>query len=199
MDEEKKVDETVDKPTEEVKEEVKDEPKKKKEKFVPKKEYDKLMEQFEKAMATAAHHQNLSKYYQNEYEKMIKYRSQSLIENLLPAIDSFELAFKFDAPTKEAQNYRAGFEFVYKMMLESLKNEGLVILTPKVGDEFDGKNQQIVETIETEDEKLVNHIGEVLLNGYMVKDRIVRPSSVKVYMLKKAEEVKESEDSEMKN
>ncbi len=200
MDEETKVKETV-ASEEATSEEEKVEPKKKKEKFVPKKDYDKLMEQFEKAMATAAHHQNLSKYYQSEYDKMLKYRSQAAIENLLPVIDSFELAFKFDAPTKEAQNYRAGFEFVFKMMLDSLKNEGLAILTPKVGDIFDGATQQIVETLETIDEKQVNKIGEVLLNGYMVKDRIIRPSSVKVYVMKKEEnkEVLEQNDSDLKN
>lgn len=181
---------------EEVKEEtVEKKEKPKKPKMVTQEEYDKLMDQFTKAMNTAAHHQNLSKYYQAEYDKVVKYRSQYLMEALLATIDGFELAFKFAAPTKEAENYRKGFEFVYKMMLDALQNEGLSIITPKVDDEFDGNTMQIVEVVETTEESKVNHVSEVLLNGYKMKDRLLRPSNVKVYGLKK-EETKEESNAE---
>lgn len=187
-----------------VEEEV-EETKKKKEKHISKKEYDKLVAELEeekekvaqeqqryaKALETAAYHKNLGERYQREYDSLIKYRSQALIESLLNVIDNFELAFKFEAPTKEAQNYRVGFEFVYKMMLESLKGEGLEIITPTVNQEYDAKIHQAIEAVETEDEASVNKIAEVLLNGYKVKDRVVRPSTVKVYVLKKEEKVEE--------
>lgn len=190
-EEEKK--ETVEEKTAE---EVKEKPKKVKK--VSQEEYDKLMGQFEKAMNTAAHHQNLSKYYQSEYDKVLKYRSQYLMENLLPVIDSFELAFKFEAPTKEALNYRMGFEYIYRMLIKSLEDEGLAVITPKVGDLFNGDIEQIVDVIETEDEKLDNHIAEVLLNGYKLKDRLLRPGNVKIYKLKTTKEVVE-EDNEKLN
>ena len=160
----------------------------KKEKKVSLKEYNELQDQFAKAMATAAHHQNLSKYYQNEYEKMIKYRSQSVIESILPSLDSFELAFKAEPKTDEAKSYRAGFEFVYKMLLESLKSEGLEIVECKENDEFNSDFMQIVETVETDDESLNNKVSTFLLSGYKLKDRLIRPCSVKVYTLKKETE-----------
>ena len=192
MAEEEKKETVEEKTTEEVKE------KPKKVKKVSQEEYDKLMGQFEKAMNTAAHHQNLSKYYQSEYDKVLKYRSQYLMENLLPVIDSFELAFKFEAPTKEALNYRMGFEYIYRMLIKSLEDEGLAVITPKVGDLFNGDIEQIVDVIETEDEKLDNHIAEVLLNGYKLKDRLLRPGNVKIYKLKTTKEVVE-EDNEKLN
>lgn len=171
--------------------EVKQEEKKKTSK-VTQKEYDKLMEQFEKAMATAAHHQNLSKYYQNEYEKMIKYRSQSVIESILPSLDSFELAFKYDAKSDETKSFMTGFEFVYKMLIESLINEGLEILKVNVSDEFNSDTMQIVETVETLDPSLDNKVESFLLNGYKLKDRLIRPCSVKVYTLKKEDKTEET-------
>lgn len=193
MAEEEKKETVEEKATEEVKE------KPKKVKKVSQEEYDKLMGQFEKAMNTAAHHQNLSKYYQSEYDKVLKYRSQYLMENLLPVIDSFELAFKFEAPTKEALNYRMGFEYIYRMMIKALEDEGLAVITPKVGDLFDGDIEQIVDVIETEDEKLDNHIAEVLLNGYKLKERLLRPGNVKIYKLKTTKEVVNEEDNEKLN
>ena len=178
----------------ELEEEKKPKKKKKKEETVSKEEYDHMSEMYAKALNTAAYHENLSKYYQKEYDKMMKYRSQSLIESLLPTLDGFEMAFRFEAQTPEAQNYRVGFEFVYKLLKDALNNEGVSEITPKVGEEFDSNIHQAVEAIETEDESLVNTIKEVLLNGYKLKDRVIRPSNVKIYVKKKEEvEVKENE------
>lgn len=189
---------------EEAKDSKKKEKKNKKE-GVSKEEFNKLAEaytnledQYAKAMSTAAHYKNLQERYQKDYETMMKYRSQAVMENLLSSLDSFQLALKFDAPTKEAQNYKIGFEFIYKMMLEALGNEGMVVVTPNVGDEFDSTKHQVVEVVECEEEKDVNKISEVLLNGYMLKDRVIRPASVKIYKLKE-KEVEETTSAESVN
>lgn len=171
-------------------------------KKVSKREYDALSSQFEKAMATAAHHQNLANYYKNEYDKMLKYKSQSVIEAILPSLDAFELAFKYEAKSDETKSYKAGFEFVYKMLVDHLISEGLVILTPKINDEFDSNTMQIIDTKETLNKDEENKVYEVSLNGYMIKDRLIRPASVKVYTLKKEKEEKEEsnlESDESKN
>ena len=180
--------------------------KKNKKEGVSKEEFNKLadvftnlQDQYAKAMSTAAHYKNLQERYQKDYETMMKYRSQAVMENLLSSLDSFQLALKFDAPTPEAQNYKIGFEFIYKMMLEALGNEGMVVVTPNVGDEFDSTKHQVVEIIECEDEKDVNKISEVLLNGYMLKDRVIRPASVKIYRLKENEVVEETTTAESVN
>lgn len=154
--------------------------------------YVKLEDQYAKALSTAAHYKNLQERYQKDYDTMMKYRSQALMENLLSSLDSFQIALKFDAPTPEAQNYKIGFEFIYKMMLEALGNEGMVVVTPNIGDEFDSTKHQVMEVVETEEEKDVNKICEVMLNGYMIKDRVIRPASVKIYKLKEKEVVNET-------
>ena len=178
-------------------EEKKEQETKKKVSTVSKKEYDALLEKFNLAMNTASHHQDLSKYYQSEYEKLNKYRSQSLLENLLPSLDSFELAFKFKASSEEAEKYKAGFEFVYKMMMSALEAEGLKGFKPNVNDEFDAKSMQIVDTVETKDEKLVNKVSEILLSGYYIKDRLLRPASVKVYVLEENKTIDEEKKDKL--
>ena len=172
--------------------------------YVPKDDYDKMQEQFNKALNTAAYYENQGKYYKSEYEKSIKYRSQSIVEELLRVLDGFQLAFKMDAPNKEAINYRTGFEFVYKLLLEALENEGVVQIVPKVGEKYDSKIHHAVEIIDTQDDSKNNTVTEILLNGYMLKDRLIRPATVKVFAKKEEkEEIENIEDSheseEMKN
>ena len=180
-------------------EEAKEPKKKDKKKGVSEKEYNKVLEayskledQYTKALSTAAHYKNLQERYQKDYDTMMKYRSQAVMENLISSLDSFQLALKFDAPTKEAQNYKIGFEFIYKMMIEALGNEGMLVVTPNVGEEFDSTKHQVMEVVETENEQDVNKICEVMLNGYMLKDRVIRPASVKIYRLKEKEVVEET-------
>jgi len=172
--------------------------------YVPKDDYDKMQEQFNKALNTAAYYENQGKYYKSEYEKSIKYRSQSIVEELLRVLDGFQLAFKMDAPNQEAINYRTGFEFVYKLLLEALENEGVVQIVPKVGEKYDSKIHHAVEIIDTQDDSKDNTVTEILLNGYMLKDRLIRPATVKVFAKKEEkEEIENIEDSheseEMKN
>ncbi|MDD3383197.1 MAG: nucleotide exchange factor GrpE [Bacilli bacterium] len=164
--------------------------------YVPKDDYDKMQEQFNKALNTAAYYENQGKYYKSEYEKSIKYRSQSIVEELLRVLDGFQLAFKMDAPNQEAINYRTGFEFVYKLLLDSLENEGVIQIVPKVGEEYDSKIHHAVEIIDTQDDSKNNTVTEVLLNGYMLKDRLIRPATVKVFLKKEEEKAEIAENTE---
>ena len=162
----------------------------------------KWQEQFAKALNTAAHHENLSKYYKNEYERFAKYRSQAMIEKLLPVLDSFQMAFSMQPTTDEAKNYKIGFEFILRMFKDALEQEGVKEIVPVVGQEFDASFQQAVETVEVEDIKDANKIQKVILNGYMLKDRLIRPANVIVSVLKKEEVIKEDsnvESDEIKN
>jgi len=161
--------------------------------------YDELQDQYVKALTTAAHHENLRKYYQAEYERSLKYRSQTALELMLPALDGFQMAFKFPAPTKEAENYRVGFEFVYKLLIDALGSEGMEQFTPKVGETYDPINEQAIESIETEDSEKNGTIAQVLLNGYRLKDRLIRPASVKIYVKKKEDLQIESKETQQDN
>lgn len=142
------------------------------------------------ALNTAAHHENLMKHYKSEYESFAKYRSQAMIEKIIPALDSFQMAFSLPATTKETENYRIGFEFILKQIKDALENEGAIEIAPVVGNKFDHNIHSAVESVETEDDKLVGTIQSVRLNGYKLKDRLIRPATVVVYV-KKVEKIEE--------
>ena len=150
------------------------------------------------ALNTAAHHENLMKHYKQEYETFIKYRSQAMIEKIIPALDSFQMAFSLPATTKETENYRIGFEFILRQLKDALENESAIEIAPVVGNKFDHNVHSAVESIETDDEKLIGTIQKVRLNGYKLKDRLIRPATVVVYVEKVAkEEIKEEVNDEV--
>lgn len=151
------------------------------------------------ALNTAAHHENLMKHYKQEYENFAKYRSQAMIEKIIPALDSFQMAFSLPATTKETENYRIGFEFILRQLKDALEDEGVIEIAPVVGNKFDHNVHSAVESVETEDETLVGTIQSVRLNGYKLKDRLIRPATVVVYVLKVVKEEVKEENEDVKD
>ncbi|WP_275670916.1 nucleotide exchange factor GrpE [Bacillus mesophilum] len=107
-----------------------------------------------------------------------KYRSQSLITDLLPAIDNFERALQMEADSEQAKSMQQGMEMVYRSLIEALKKEGAEQIQ-SVGKEFDPHIHQAV--MQVEDENFAsNTVVEEFQKGYMLKDRVIRPAMVKV-------------------
>ena len=100
-----------------------------------------------------------------------------VIEGLIPVIDGFEHAL---AAHREAdyENYRKGFELIYKQLLENITKLGAERLDP-VGKSFDPHLHQAVdraETIEHEDGTIL----QVFQPGYVFHGRVLRPAMVRV-------------------
>lgn len=106
------------------------------------------------------------------------YRAQSLVVDLLPAIDNFERALKMEATEEQAQSLYTGMEMVYRSLLEALKKEGVEAIE-SVGSEFDPHLHQAVMQEEVEGTE-PNIVVEEFQKGYKLKDRVIRPAMVKV-------------------
>lgn len=128
--------------------------------------------------------QNLRKSLEKEHREAIKFRIEGLIDNLLPVLDSFFLALETKPASQEIANYLVGFQYIYKNLMTVLENEGVKEIYPKVGDEFDPKTMNAIET--TEDEK-ENVVKKVYTRGYTLHERVVRPAGVMVSVVKKEE------------
>ncbi|MDQ0213934.1 molecular chaperone GrpE [Oikeobacillus pervagus] len=115
---------------------------------------------------------------QLDREASAKYRAQSLISDLLPVIDNFERALKVEATNDQSKSILEGMEMVYKGIIEALKKEGVEIIEA-MGKEFDPNLHQAVMTAEDENYDS-NIVVEEFQKGYKLKDRVIRPSMVKV-------------------
>lgn len=107
-----------------------------------------------------------------------KYNAQKLVTELLPALDNFERGLKIEADNEQTKSLLQGMEMVYRSLVDALKNEGVEPIEA-VGKEFDPNFHQAV--MQGEDEKYgSNIVTDEFQKGYMLKDRLIRPSMVKV-------------------
>lgn len=113
-----------------------------------------------------------------DLEASEKYRAQSLISDLLPALDNFERALQMEAENEQAKSILQGMEMVYRSLVEAIKKEGAEQIEA-VGKEFDPHMHQAVMQVEDENFDS-NIVVEEFQKGYKLKDRVIRPSMVKV-------------------
>jgi molecular chaperone GrpE len=113
-----------------------------------------------------------------DQESAQKYRAQSLISDMLSSIDNFERAMKIDAEDEKTKTLLQGMDMVYRGLIEALKNEGVEIIDA-VGHQFDPQLHQAVMQVE-DSEYESGVVIEEFQKGYKLKDRVIRPSMVKV-------------------
>lgn len=138
----------------------------------------KLEEVSQKNLRLQADYDNFRRRTREEQAASLKYKSQSLLEQLLPALDNFERALKTEATNEQAKTLIQGMEMVYRQLADALKQEGLTEV-PSVGEKFDPNMHQAVMQVE-DSEYDSNTVIEELQKGYMLKDRVIRPAMVKV-------------------
>jgi len=100
-----------------------------------------------------------------------------VIEGLIPILDGFEHAL---AAHREAEyeNYRKGFEHIYKQLLDNITKLGVERIDP-LGKPFDPHLHQAMDRTET-----TEHADGVILQtfqpGYVFHGRVLRPAMVRV-------------------
>lgn len=138
----------------------------------------KLEEAENRILRTQADFENARRRARLDLEASEKYKAQSLITDLLPAIDNFERALSMEADNEQAKSLLQGMEMVYRSLIDALKNAGAEQIEA-VGKEFDPHLHQAV--MQVEDENFgSNIVVDEFQKGYILKDRVIRPSMVKV-------------------
>nr|MDH3153810.1 nucleotide exchange factor GrpE [Bacillus licheniformis] len=139
---------------------------------------ERLEEKENKLLRVQADFENYKRRARLDLEVAEKYRSQRIISDLLPALDNFERALQIDPDNEQTKSLLQGMEMVHRQILEALKNEGVEQI-PSVGEQFDPNMHQAVMQVEDEAYES-NAVVEELQKGYKLKDRVIRPSMVKV-------------------
>jgi molecular chaperone GrpE len=123
-----------------------------------------------------AEFENARKRTTREQQDFRDYALADAIRALLPILDSFERALQ--TGSAEKSEFRGGVELIYKQLQDALLKLGLSPI-PAKGEVFD---PHIHEAIEMVDTTLVpdHQILEELQRGYKLKERLLRPSMVKV-------------------
>ncbi len=118
---------------------------------------------------------NMHKRNVNEIEKVRKFGSERVFKDLLPVVDSLERALEQKA-TDDAAGLRTGVELTLKLLQDTLARFSLKELNPK-GQMFDPALHEAMSMQETKDQP-PGTILNVLLKGFLLHDRLLRPAMV---------------------
>lgn len=139
----------------------------------------------EKLQYSKAEMINYRKRKEEETDNKLKYANQDLILEIIPVLDNFERAIKLDDNdlTDELSKFLTGFKMMYASLCEVLKKFGVEEIDCE-GKEFDANTMQALMT-DSDSNFEDDIVLDVLLKGYRLKDRVIRPASVKVNKIEK--------------
>jgi molecular chaperone GrpE len=131
----------------------------------------------DKYLRCYAEFENYKKRTNKDKEELVKYGNESLIYELLPSIDSLELALKH-VSEESPSGLTQGVEMTLKELLRTLEKFGLTRIV-SLGAKFDPAIHHAMMRTERDDieEKMV---VEELRAGYLYNNKVIRPSLVTV-------------------
>ncbi len=124
--------------------------------------------------------QNYKRRKEEEMDKILKYKNEDIIKEILTTLDNFERAISMDDNdlSDEVSKFLSGFKLIYTNMLHTLEKYEVKEITAE-GVEFNPDFHHAVLT-DHDETKPAGVVLEVLQKGYLYKDRVIRPAMVKV-------------------
>ena len=124
---------------------------------------------------------NARKRDEEERREFVKFANEKLIEDLVPVLESFDMAMNNkEAWEKADKNWRVGVEYISSQLKKSLSDNGLTELAPNIGDKFDHSLHEASKYEPVTDEKLDHCIIGVIQKGYTLNGKILRVPKVVV-------------------
>jgi molecular chaperone GrpE len=126
----------------------------------------------------AAEFDNYKRRVENETVNILKYATESLIENLLPVLDDFERSLKHRNDGKDSEALARGIELIYQKLVKILEGRGVKSFDT-IGKEFSVDFHDALMQIPRAD--IPPHtILEEVEKGYMLNDKVIRHAKVVV-------------------
>lgn len=143
-----------------------------------KQEREKSSEYLNRLIYLQADFENYRKRVEKNLREVAQLSKEKLIVNLLNVIDGFELALRSGRETENKQALLEGVEMILKKMYAALEQEGFTEIVA-VGETFNPELHEVVMKVPTEEHN-ENVIIEEVRKGYMLNDKVIRPSMVKI-------------------
>ena len=124
-----------------------------------------------------AEFENFKRRNRQEAELNSKYKDQKFAEHLLPVIDNLERALAIEGTDESFIALNKGVEMVYRNLVETLEKHDIKAIDA-LDQPFDPNFHQAVMTEASDAESDI--VIEEFQKGYILKDRVIRPTMVKV-------------------
>lgn len=141
---------------------------------------EKAAQNWDVALRTKAEMENLKRRAALDMEKAHKFALEKIAQELLTVRDSMELGLAASSQagdkSEELSKLHEGNELTLKMLITMMEKFNIVQLAAK-GAAFNPEHHQAIAT--RADENLAdNTVAEVVQNGYLLNDRLLRPAMV---------------------
>ncbi len=135
-------------------------------------------EYYDLLLRKSAEFDNYRKRVERERQTLSDAAAANMIEELLPLVDDLERALEADAGTEAGDAYRRGVELIHQQLGDILRKRGVRPIEA-LGADFDPYYHQAVAH-ESAAGRREGEVIEEFRRGYMLGDRLLRPSMVKV-------------------
>jgi molecular chaperone GrpE len=136
----------------------------------------KAQENYELYTRTYAEMENIKKRGRKEKEDLAKFANESLIKEILPAIDNLEKAISHAHNDDDTSGLVKGLEMTLGGLMKTLEKSGLKEVEA-VGKPFDPNFHEAISQ-QMDDKVAQGHIIMELQKGYLLNERLIRPSMV---------------------
>lgn len=127
---------------------------------------------------SAAELQNYRRRVEKERLETVRYATQQLLKRLLEVMDSLDIGLKAVPEQYRNEPWVEGMHAVKRQLMQTLESEGVKPIETE-GKDFD-PNYHEAMAYEANPGSPEGRIIEELQRGYMLHDRVLRPSRVKV-------------------
>ncbi len=140
----------------------------------------KAEEFYDRLQRQVAESDNLRKRLAKEKQDAIRYANEALIEQLLPTMDSFEMAITAVRNTDDNsfESLKTGIEMVHTQLKRTLEEVGVTEIDAS-GQAFNPSLHEAMSRKKTDDAE-EGTVLEQIRKGYRLKDRLLRAASVVV-------------------
>lgn len=136
---------------------------------------EKVLELEKEKQYNAAEIINIRQRYARERNALVKFAGMNLAFNMLPVVDNLEKALTIE--NNDSEKFIEGVNMTLKRLKNSLENEGVVKIEAK-GEKFDPSFMEAIATIPSPNGEEEGMVIEIIEQGYMFHDRILRPVKV---------------------
>ena len=141
---------------------------------------EKANEHWERLVRTSADFDNFKKRAARERTEAIQFANSTLLQKLLPVMDSFEMALAATQAAKDEKSasLQTGISMVQSQLKSIMAEAGLEEIDA-TGKPFDPTQHEAVSQQETADVP-EDHVVQQMRKGYKLRDRLLRPALVVV-------------------
>ena len=137
-----------------------------------------LSDKQDQLLRALAETDNVRRRAQRDKDDYVKYATESLIKDLVPALDNFDRALAAARMAGEAQSVVDGVELIQRELLKVLERHGVTRYSA-LGQAFDPNRHEAVARVVSAQETPGNVVHEIAA-GYLLHGRVIRPAMVGV-------------------